>query len=843
MDQAKFIELLENVLAPDTARVKAATATLRKDYYSSPESLTLLLQLLTSHESPQLRQLAGTQARSLVPKHWPAVHAASKPHIRNHLLQATLHEQTSLVRHSGARVISAIAKIDVEDGEWADLPGLMQTAATSSSAQEREVSTYILFTILESIGDGYMHRFQELFTLFESTIHDPESGEVRINTLLALGKMGMLLDADNDEVSLEAFHKALPSMVAILKQAIDVGDEERTMQAFEIFQSLLECDPKLLTVHFRDLVTFMIELSINRSIHEEARTQALNFLTNCVMFRKLKFQGLRVSGQLTANLLEILAEPKDDSEEEDGDDNDNDHGVFSPTFLSLTLLSMMASHLPPSQIIVPLLEQFKLFSSSPEPRRRRAGISALGSCVEGAPDFVDSQFHEIQPIILQLLNDPDIKVRQAATSGTRLIADHLSETMGKEHQKFMGAFVKNLRLAMEQLNEDRAKSCTNIVVHCCGAIESLVEGLEQKDMAVYLPRLVPNLTHLFSHPENRIKSAAIGAVGSIAECAKIDFLPYFEQTMNALSSYVTIKENDDELALRAMTCDAMGSIALAVGPEPFQSYVRPLMQSSEEGLHLDNSRLKESSYMLWGTLAKVYGTEFKPFLPGVVRGLLKSIQQDENDLEVELGEEAADLVGAEIVIAGKKVKVVNSDEPNGVSDEHDPKFDGMEDAEDEVDDEDDDSDWDVIAGLSILEEKEIATEALADVMSHSKREYLPYVEETIEVILPLASHAYESVRRAALSTLFRAYGTLWELQSDELQNWQPGLPLKNRPSNELMKLGEIVMAATIEVWPEDVDRYVKISTLSVHFSPLIPYYDDTHVVNPSSLRRTTVCVM
>ena len=802
MDQTKFVDLLENVLAPDTIRVKAATATLRKDYYSSPESLALLLQLLTSHESPQLRQLAATQARSLIPKHWPSVPASSKPQIRNHLLQATLHEQTSLVRHAASRVISTIAKLDLEDGQWTDLPGLMQAAATSSSVQEREVSTYILFTILESVGDGYMHRFQELFTLFEKTIHDPESGEVRINTLLALGKMAMLLDSDNDELSLEAFHKALPSMVALLKQAIDAGDEEKTMQAFEVFQTLLDGDPKLLSLHFRDLVTFMIELSSQTSVDKEARTQALNFLINCAMFRKLKFQGLRVAGQLTAKLLEILAEPSDDSEEEEAEDKDEDEDdSFSTTLLALSLLSIMASNLPPSQTIVPLLELFKSFSSSPDPRRRRAGISALGTCVEGAPDFIDGQFHELQPIILRLLVDPDIKVREAATSGTKLLADHLSETMGKEHQKFMEAFVKNLRLAMEQLNGNQSKVCTNIVVHCCTAIDSLVEGLEREDIAVYLPQLVPNLSHLFSHPEIRIKSAAIGAVGSIAECAKNDFLPYFETTMNALSSYISIKENDDDLSLRAMTCDTMGNMALAVGAESFQRYVQPLMQSSEEGLHLDDTRLKETSYMLWSTLARVYGTEFKTFLPGVVRGLLKSIQQDENDLEVELGEEASDLVGAEVVIAGKKVKVV---EPNGTAGENGSDNDQMENDSGF----DDESDWDDVAGISILEEKEVALEALADVMSHTKREYLPYVEETIEVVLPLASHTYESVRRAALSTLYRAYATLWALQSDELQKWKPGLPLKNRPSNDIMKLGEVVMAATLEIWPEEADRYV-----------------------------------
>ena len=807
MDQATFVQLLESVLArksctalpkasdsdktsADTSRVKAATATLRKEYYTSPESLGLLLQILTSHESPQLRQLAATQARALVPKHWSSIPSTHKPQIRTHLLQSTLNEQTSIVRHAAARVISAIAKIDIEDAQWADLPGtLIQTAGTSDNPHEREVCTYILFAILESVGDDFMHRFAELFMLYDRTIHDPKSAEVRINTMLALSKIGMLLDADNDEESLESFQKALPAMVGILKQAVEAGDEDRTMQGFEVFQTLLECDPRLLSLHFRDLVQFMIQLASETSIDKEARSQALNFLINCVMYRKLKFQGLRVADQLTVKILETLTESSDDSDDDDG---------FSLALLGLSLLSIMASSLPPSQIIVPLLKTFKEYSASPNYRHRQAGISALGACVEGAPEFLDSQLPELIPIVLRLLDDPEIKVREAACNGAKMLADHLSETMGKDHQKFISAFVKNLNRAMEGLNGPDSKANTNIVVYCCTAIDSLVDGLESEDLKSYLPGLVPHLSHLFAHPEPKIKSAAIGAVGSIAECAKDAFLPYFEQTMNALSEFIRIKENDEDLDLRSMTIDAMGNMATAVGPAAFQRYVLPLMESTEEGLHLGNTRLKETGYMFWGTLAKVYGEEFKPFLPGLVKGLFTCLEQEEEAVDVELGEEAADLVGHEVTIGGRKVRVVDSNKQNGVDHM------GLDEDEDDDDDEDD---WSDLAGVSeILEEQEVALEAMADIMSHTKREYLPYLAKSIEMILPLTECSYEAVRRAAIGTLYRAYATLYQLQDEQTQEWQPGLPLKVQPNADVMKLGDVVIKATVSMWPEEDDK-------------------------------------
>lgn len=705
------------------------------------------------------------------------------------MLQSTLNEQTSIVRHAAARVISAIAKIDVDDAQWADLPEtLIQTTGTSENPHEREVCTYILFAILESVGDDFVHRFAELFVLFERTIHDPQSAEVRINTMLALSKIGLLIDADNDDDSLESFQKALPSMVGILKQAIEAGDEDRTMQGFEVFQTLLECDPRLLSLHFRDLVQFMIQIASETSIDKEARSQALNFLINCVMYRKLKFQGLRVAEHLTVKIMETLTESADDSEDDDG---------FSLALLCLSLLSIMASSLPPSQIIVPLLRIFKEYSMNPNTRHRQTGISALGACVEGAPEFLDSQLPELIPIVLRLLDDPEIKVREAACNGTKMLADHLSETMGKDHQKFISVLVKNLNRSMEGLEGPGSKANMNIVIYCCTAIDSLVDGLESEDVKAYLPGLVPHLSHLFAHPETRIKQAAIGAVGSIAECAKDAFLPYFEQTMNALSEFVRIKENDEDLELRSMTIDAMGNMASAVGPAPFQRYVQPLMESTEEGLHLDNTRLKETGYMFWGTLAKVYGPEFKPFLPGLVAGLFTCLEQEEEAVDLDLGDKAADLVGQEVVIGGRKVKVVDSNNQNGL--------DEMDSSDD--DDDDDDDDWSDLAGVSaILEEQEVALEAMADIMSHTKREYFPYLAKSIEMILPMTECSYEAVRRAAMGTLFRAYATLWQLQDEQTQKWQPGLPLKVQPNADVTKLGDVVIKATVSLWPEEDDK-------------------------------------
>ena len=753
-----------------------------------------------------------------MPKLWTNISETARNDARRALLANILEEKTQLVRHSTARVISAIAKIDLEDGEWMDLPGIMQSEAISSNVQHREVSTYILFTILESMADGFMDKFPQLFQLFNKTIQDPESDEVRINTMLAFSKMAMMIDTENDEQSLESFQNNFPNMVAVLQRAIELGDEDRTMQAFEVFQSLLGCDPKLLNKHFRDLIMFMITLAANKEVEDDARSQALNFLTQSVSFRKMKIQALKLGEHLTIKCLEIATEISEDSDDQD---------ELTVARSALALLDLLAGSLPPAQVVVPLLHALGPYVNSPDPDRRRAGILALGTCVEGAPDFIATQLKEILPMILRMLEDSDLKVRQAALTTLAYISDELAEDVGKEHATIMPALQNNLLQGMKQLNGPESEKSISLVASTCNALDSILDGLEPSDVQRYISALIPPLTALFQHPDTKLKTSAIGAVGSIALNAEDAFLPFFEPIMSALSEFVQIKENEEELNLRCTTIDTMGHMALAVGAEPFQRYVRPLMEATEEGLHLDHVKLRESSYIFWSTMAKVYEEKFAPFLEGVYKGLMDSLNAEENDLEVELGEEAADLVGKQVTIAGKKITVAAAKD-DGDDEEED---------EDEMDDDDDEgSDWDeVTAATAVAMEKEIALEALGNIITYTKGDFMPYMEKSIETTLTLVDHSYEGTRRAAIGTLFRAFATLWNMQPEEAAKWEPGLPLKLQPSQEILKLANLIMTGTLAIWQAEEDRYV-LNRFPDRFS--ITTMMTIHVVNPSSLRPT-----
>lgn len=788
MDQQKFLEQLSIVLDPKKGNVKNATSVLQNELYKQPESLLVLIHFAITHESPDLRQLAATQAKPLVAKHWAKVPSDQRQQARSQLFQATLSESSSLVRHSQSRLISSIAKIDLEDGEWPELPGMLQQAATSSNAAERAVGVYVLYSILEAMGDGFSSKFKELFALFSNTIKDPESLEVRVNTMLAISKMALVIDAEEDQASIKAFQNIFPSLVAVLKDSIDSGKEDQIMLAFEVFNTLLTAEYQLMSKHFRDLVIFMDEIATNTNFPDDTRTQAISFLMQCVVYRRLRVQGLKMGESLTKSMLQVVTEI-DDASAEDED--------ITPARSALGLIDTMAQNLPSNQVVVPLLDALPQYSKSSNPKHRQAGILALGMVVEGAPDFLSTQLSSVLPILFTLLEDSQVTVRQAALQTTARLADDMPDDIGKEHQKIMPLLIKNLSAAMGAYKGEEEGPTVDIMKSATSAVDAVIDGMDAEHAVTYLDQLAPLLQRLFKHPDFKIKALAAGALGSLASTVEEPFLPYLNDSMQAMQEYITKKESEEELDLRASCTDAMGEMAVAVGPAEFKNFVTPLMQTSEEALQLEHSRLKESTYILWGSLAKVYEEDFAPFLGGVVKGLFECVDQEEADLEVELGDSAKDLLGKEVTIAGKKVKVAAADD--------DDDEDG--DIED-LDFDDDDDDWGDLATVTpIALEKEIAIEVIGDVVSNTKKAYLPYFEKTIEKLMPLVEHSYENVRKATISTLHRAYAALYDIseESGQLQKWKPGLPIQVEPTPELKKLGEVLMTATLNVWPEEDD--------------------------------------
>ena len=723
-----------------------------------------------------------------MPKHWEKTAKDKKPLARSHLLQGALKETSVNTRHCLARLVAGIVGLDMENQEGEDFLQQLLPLNNSDSVVSREVGSYILFSMLEDDPTHFADHTHQLLQLFQARIEDPESKEVRINIVQAIGAILMIIEPEEDEQAVKAMQGFVPNLVNILKATVEAEDEESYQAVFEVFHQYLAYDSSLLALHLKDLLQFMIGLAGSKSAEDDARTQALGLLIECVRYRRMKLQGMKdVAAELMIKSMEIIAEL-------DADDDDED---MTPARTAISLVNTLASELPPRLVVVPMLEQFPGYASHTDPGYRMAAMLALGNTAEGAPDFISTQLKPLLDTVVSLLCDSNIQVRHAALVGLIHLTEEMADEMTSHHEQIISAVLKNLESASQGATDKKSIS----IVRCaCGALDTLGDGVDTAIMARYGPNLISPMVKLLDHEDYGVKAAASSAVGAIASSMDKEFKPYFDGAMKALGRFVMVKDSEEAMDLRSATCDSMGRIALAVGPETFQPYVMDLMKASEEALSLDNPRLKETSFILWSNLSRVYGTQFDHFLEGVFSGIFASLQLEEEEIDLP-GVDPSQLNDGAVVIGGKRVRVKApaSEEDQIIATGGEDEWDDIENLED----------FDAVT--AIANEQEIAIDALGDVISNScdgpKLE--KYAEKSIEELIPFTEHTYEGCRKNAISTLWRIYSRVFQVwEENSGSKWQPGLPPNPTPPGSIAKIAQALHKTTMTIWTDDSDRYV-----------------------------------
>jgi len=184
----------------DTQVLKSATEELKTKYYKLPNCIPVLVFLLQKHTDEAVRQLAGVEAKKLIsPKTWKCKPFARE--IRETILRSTLAERSSKVRNASVQLIVAIASIDVKLGIWPELATFCQSGAFSDVTEMRVFALNLIYSLLEKDPSLLREvRYQDLMDLFQTTLQDPESREVRQLTLRCLGEFSQQIFRKDKEV-------------------------------------------------------------------------------------------------------------------------------------------------------------------------------------------------------------------------------------------------------------------------------------------------------------------------------------------------------------------------------------------------------------------------------------------------------------------------------------------------------------------------------------------------------------------------------------------------------------------------------------------------------------------
>ncbi|KAJ9474929.1 Importin subunit beta-4 [Pseudozyma hubeiensis] len=760
-------ELLKQSNVPDTNTVKAATESLQNNYYKNPQCIPALFEILATSPDLAVRQLAAVELRKRLAKSggkvWTKQSVQVRDGIKAKLLEVVTNEQATAVRNAIARVISEIAKRELPAGSWPALLPFLFQAADSPNATHRQISLFVFYTVLETFVDGgeaLDKHLPQIMQLFAKSLQDPESLEVRVTTVRALGKVAQNLESDAS-ADLAAMQSAVPQMVGVLNQCLEQSNQDGVRQILDVLEEICMLEVPIISNHIAELIDFFLANGANQEHEEDLRLMCLNSLIWICSYKRSKVQSLGLAKHMIVRLMPIAVE-------EDSDDVDED----SPSRLALRVIDGLATELPPSHVFPPLLEQMQAYMGNQDPHHRKAAMMAFGVSVEGCSEYIRPHMNDLWPFVEAGLKDHEAVVRKAACVALGCLCEMLEEECAAKHATL-------LSVIMELVNDPATQRSA------CTALDSLLEVMGS-DISQYLPAIMERLAGLLETAPIPVKATVTGAIGSAAHASKEGFLPYFDQTMQRIKPFLTLTEEGDAMDLRGITTDTVGTFAEAVGKEAFRPYFQDLMKLAFEGMDLNNPRLRECSFIFFAVMSRVFGEEFTPFLQHVVPRLIQSCQQSEHDpVPGASGDGTINGIGIPGISAG-----------------------GDDDDDDGFVDIDELNDAFLNVNSAIAIEKEVAADSLGEIFAHTKSGFLPFLQESVEQLVILLEHFYQGIRKSAVSALFTYINTLNELSNP--QPWQAGVHVKVPLNADVQKLVNAVIPAVMEMWESEDDRTAAI---------------------------------
>ncbi|KAI9502585.1 hypothetical protein GGI25_003733 [Coemansia spiralis] len=623
---AQFIASLQELLqklasANDTETIQTATTALNQQFYSTPVCVPALLTIAKDNSEWQVRQLAAVELRKRIGKFWEEIDDSLQQQMREAVLKVIIEETNDLVRHSMARVISSIAKVDIPNQKWTNLVQFLYECCQSPTASHREIGVYVLDSLFETIADTMEAHLPHLFGLFKGLINDPESLVVQVTTFEALGKVAEFIEP-TDRAEVSSFQDLVPSMVQVLQKCLATDNEEYASRCFEVFNTLLILEAPLLSRHFGELIEFSINVGSNEGLDDSLRIMALNFLVWTTTYKRGRLQKLKIVKPLIEKMMPITAQ-------EDPEDIDED----SPSRVALRVLNALSTSLPPQQVFPTVITHVLQYMQNQDPMFRKGAMLSLAIIIEGCVDYTRSQAGDIVTLVCAGLSDPDVRVRRASCMALGCIADELDDEIASYHEKL-------LPLIFNLMNE----SNTAIVKYAVNALDCILESLGDP-IINYLPQLMERLVVLLDSGSMEVKPIALSAIGSSAHSSGQAFAPYFELVILRIKQAMALTGDEEAFALRGVATDTAGTLAEAIGKDAFRPHLEETVQLALQGMESDSSMTRESGFCYFGVMSRVFESEFAKYVSFIAPQLLQSLRMDETTefgYNVDAGQEDMD---------------------------------------------------------------------------------------------------------------------------------------------------------------------------------------------------------
>ena len=526
-------------------------------------------------------------------------------------------------------------------------------ASQSGDSGLRECAFRVFSTTPKIIEKQHEGAVQEVFGkgLKDSNI------EVRLAAVEAFASFFASISKKNQT----KYYSLIPEILNILPPLKETADQDNLSKAFMSLIELAESAPKMFKTLFNNLVKFSISVIQDKEMGDQTRQNALELMATFAEFapamakKDPSFTSDMVT-QCLSLMTDIGADDDDATEwnsQEDLDMEDSDLNHVAGEQCMDRLANKLGG-----QIMLPATFTWlpRMIHSSSW-RDRHAALMAISAISEGCRDLMIGELDKVLELVVPTLKDPHPRVRFAGCNALgQMSTDFAGPMQEKYHQVVLTSIIPVL-----QCPEPRVQA------HAAAALVNFCEEAEKATLEPYLDSLLENLLQLLQSPKRYVQEQALSTIATIADSAESAFVRYYETLMPLLFQVLRSEQSKEYRLLRAKAMECATLIALAVGKEKMGQDALGLVEilgTIQQGIVDDDD--PQAQYLLhcWGRMCRVLGTDFVPYLQGVMPPLLDlakakaDIQLLENDEEFNAEEDGWELVPLKGKVIGIKTQTL-----------------------------------------------------------------------------------------------------------------------------------------------------------------------------------------